>query len=145
MILHWSCWPAKIVKTAARIKHHHHTRRIGHALKRTAGVVVSKPAAIVWVCIATGSGFWAGWPASLPEERNSGVPFSGPQFSDIESYAPSYAPTPDFPFPLPVSTTPTTPEQPQPEQPPQAVPEASSLALLALPVALAIIFGRERT
>lgn len=141
MIPLWLCRP--FFKAAAVVKHGHRHRlhRHGH---RLAGIVASKPAGVVWVCTVVGGGFWAGWPASQSQERNSGVPFSGAQFSDIESYAPSYAPTPDFPFPLPVSTTPTTPEQPQPEQPPQAVPEASSLALLALPVALAIVFGRER-
>ncbi len=67
----WRCWP--VVKHATR-RHRRH-RRIKRIL---AAATISKPAAIVWTCVAVGGGFWGAWPALVPPAPTPRVEVSRP-------------------------------------------------------------------
>lgn len=145
----WVCWPG--VKQAAKhaFRHHHHTRRIVRHIRRSARVVVSKPAAVVWVCVATG-GFWAGWPAPQPVARpytemsptSPGQNFGGFVLPIEEQQA--EFPLPPLAFAAPPDCCSPGPLFPWPPgQPSAPVPEPPALTLLALPAVVAILIARR--
>jgi hypothetical protein len=89
--LQWLCWPLIRRAPGHLVKRHHWHHRVGRHLHRAAGVAVSKPAAVAWICVATGGGWWAGglppfggpgpeiWPPSNSGPLSAGIPQEVPE------------------------------------------------------------------
>jgi PEP-CTERM motif len=74
-----TCWPtivANAVRHAFRHVPRHHP--VGHHVRRVASHVVSKPAMVVWTCVAVGGGFGA--PGGLPGGNQEMIPEGGPSY-----------------------------------------------------------------
>jgi hypothetical protein len=151
------CWPT-IVVNAVRHAFRHFPRYhpVGHHVRRVASHVVSKPAMVVWTCMAIGGGF--GVPGGLPGGDQEMIPEGGPSYGIPYGvgYSEGLAGFGEEIFPYTVLTeipnigfTPQVPEIPNipmiPVTPitPTDVSEPRSLALLLTALVAGLGFSRR--